>query len=93
MLQRQAVVRGDSAVVPTNKGDGEKKEVVREHQWHTSSTTEVLVRMGRHYVMLATCAQRRRRHGRVSSSLALPPADLGQTLVPGIQDESQVDLN
>ena len=93
MLQQQAVVRGNSTAVPTNEGDGERKEVVREHQWHTSSTTEVLVRMGRHYVMLATCAQRRRRHGRISSSLALPPADLGQTLVPGIQDESQVDLN
>ena len=62
MLQRQAVVRGDSAAVPTNEGDGERKEVVREHQWHTTSTTEALVRMGRPYVTLATCVPQRQHH-------------------------------
>ena len=60
MLRRQAVVRDDSAAIPMNEGDGERKEVVREHHWHTTSTTEALVRMGRPCVTLATCARWRR---------------------------------
>ena len=57
MLQQQAVVHSDSATILINEGDKKRKEVVHEHHWHTTSTTEVLVRMGRPCVMLATCTR------------------------------------
>ena len=68
MLQRQVVVCGDRATVLTNERDRERKEVVREHQWHNTSTSEALVRMGRLCVTLAMCARWRRHRSAVAWS-------------------------
>jgi hypothetical protein len=61
VLQRQTTVRGGGAAVLSSEEDGGRKGVVSEHQRHTRSTAMVLVRTGKSRVVLATCAQSRRR--------------------------------
>jgi hypothetical protein len=58
-LQWQPAVRDGGAAILPSEEDGGRKEVVREHQWLTTRTAEVLVRTGRSRVVLATCAVKR----------------------------------
>ena len=62
MLQRQPVVYGGGTAVPMNEEGGERKEVVRKHQCHTTRAADALMRMERPCVALATCEQWRRQH-------------------------------
>ena len=62
MLQRQPVVYGGGTAVPMNEEGGERKEVVRKHQCHTTRAADALMRMERPCVALATCERRRRHH-------------------------------
>jgi hypothetical protein len=55
-LQRQTAVGGGGAAILPSEENGGRKGVVREHQWHTTRTSEVLVRTGRSRAVLATCA-------------------------------------
>ena len=43
MLQRWPVVYGGGAAVPVNEEGGERKEVVRKHQCHTTKAVDALM--------------------------------------------------
>jgi hypothetical protein len=57
--------RGDGAVVPASEEDGERKEVVREHQCHTTRAADALMRMERPYVALAMCEWQKQQHSEI----------------------------
>ena len=57
MLQRRAVVYDSGVAILVNEEGGERKEVVRKHQCHTTRAADALMRMERPYVALATCEQ------------------------------------
>jgi hypothetical protein len=90
-------VRGDGAAVLASEEDRGRKEVVHEHQRHTSSTATVLVRMERPCASLATCERRGsnipRWHGCVSSPPAASSAELEQAPTRGSHNESIAGLN
>ena len=49
---------GNGAVIIASEEDREGREVVREHQCHTTSIAEVSVRRERPWRKLATCTRR-----------------------------------
>ena len=51
----RAVVYGGGTSVLVNEEGRERKEVVREHQCHTTRAADALMRMEMPYVALAMC--------------------------------------
>jgi hypothetical protein len=64
-LQRQVAVAVTAQSFRRASEDGERKEVVREHQCHTTRAADALMRMERPYVALAMCEWQKQQHSEI----------------------------